>query len=215
MNALFPDLEPVPAPDEGPDVAYTPEAVTRACVRFLADGGHLSGAWWEPCAGGGAWLPALQEWGPGYASEIDPKAASVATGLAWQHDALLGPLPQMVRVECVVTNPPFSCAALLLRKWLSIPTVATVALLLRRDWVVPEGIPEKGTYRLDLCWGPVARPVVDLALYPRVSFEGPDRGKGTDTREYSLFVWRRQSDGSWLAPVTTLRRLDWRTGVVL
>ena len=217
MNSLFPDLEPVPTADEGPDVAYTPDAVARACVRFLVGRNLLSGAYWEPCSGSGAWLPALDEYGPGFASELDPKAASVATGIAWQHDAAKGPLPQMVNVGCIVTNPPFSCAGILLRRWLEIPTVQTIVLLLRRDWIVPEGSEEKETYRLDLCWGPYAKIAMEVILYPRVPFGGPGRDeKGTDTREYSLFVWQRQTDGTWRAQ-SPLRayRLDWRSGVVL
>ena len=35
------------------------------------------------------------------------------------------------------------------------------------------------------------------------------------TREYSLFVWQRQTDGGWCAAGTVVRRLDWRTGVRL
>jgi len=58
--------------------------------------------------------------------------------------------------------------------------------------------------------------VEQVVLYPRIAFQGPGRdGGSTDMREYCLLVWRRQSDGSWLSPGTTLRRLDWRTGVVL
>ena len=215
--ALFPELQQVPVAEEGSDVAYTPDAVAFQCVVYVVDrflGGRRNGQWWaEPCAGDGAFARAMASEIAGRALvlELDPMAASVRSGLAVQGDALTA---DYTGVQVVITNPPFSIAALLLRKWLSIQTVQTIALLLRRDWVVPEGSKEKGTYRLDICWGPSARPTVEVALYPRVSFEGPGRESGTDTREYSLFVWSRQPDGSWLAPVTTLRRLDWRSGVV-
>ena len=212
MTGLFPTLEALPVAESGPDVAYTPDAVARACVAYLVAHGGIPGTWWEPAAGEGAWLPALQEIAPGIATELDPNALSVRLGFALCRDALKGaPQPW---VESVVTNPPFTCAAQLLRVCLGISTCDLVCFLVLQSWIVAPGKPPEE--RLDLLWGPTARPVEQVVLYPRIAFQGPGRdGGSTDMREYCLLVWRRQSDGSWLAPVTTLRRLDWRTGVVL
>lgn len=210
---LFPDLQAVPVAEEGSDVAYTPDVVARASVAYLAGRGWIGGPWWEPCCGAGNWLPALMDFAPGIATELDPNALAVRLGFAIQRNALKGP-PSGFEPACIVTNPPFTCAAQLLRVCLAVPTVKMVCFLVLQSWnVAPGKEPEQ---RKDLCWGPTARPVEQVVLYPRIAFEGPGRsGTTTDMREYCLLIWRRQPDGSWLAPVTTLRRLDWRTGEVL
>ena len=210
-NLLFPDLPAVPIAEEGSDVAYTPDSVARACVAYLAAHGGIPEGWWEPAAGEGAWLPALQEVSPGIATELDPNALSVRLGFALCRDALKGPPANWV--QSVVTNPPFSCAAQLLRVCLAIATCEMVCFLVLQSWIVAPG--KDGEERLDLIWGPTARPVEQVVLYPRIAFQGPGRsGASTDMREYCLLVWRRQPDGSWLATDTKLRRLDWRSGVV-
>ena len=210
---LFPDLEAVPECAPGSDVAYTPDAVARACVAYLDTRGWIGGAWWEPCCGAGNWLPALQDLAPGVATELDSNALAVRLGFARQWDALKGPPSPGFDPACIVTNPPFTCAAQLLRVCLAIPTVKTICFLVLQAWIVAPG--KEQEQRLDLLWGPSARPVEQVVLYPRIAFQGPGRdGGSTDMREYCLLIWRRQPDGSWLAPVTTLRRLDWRSGVV-
>jgi hypothetical protein len=217
LNALFPDLPARPVAEEGSDVAYTPDAVAFQCVAFVVDllyGRRCGQFWAEPCAGDGAFARAMESEiaGPSLVMELDPKAASVRDGIAVQGDALIA---DYAGVEVIITNPPFSIAAQLLRVWLKVPTMQTIALLLRRDWIVPEG--QGDEHRLDLCWGPFVKIAMEAILYPRVPFGGPGRDeKGTDTREYSLFVWQRQPDGTWRAPSPMqVYRLDWRTGVVL
>jgi hypothetical protein len=217
MNPLFPDLEAVPVAESGSDVAYTPDAVAFQCVVYVVDrllGGRRHGQHWcEPCAGDGAFARAMtsEVAGPAMVLELDPMAGAVQSGLAMQGDALA---VDYSRIEVVITNPPFTCAAQLLRRLLDCPTMGTVCFLVLQGWIVAPGkAPEE---RLDLLWGPTARPVEQVVLYPRIAFQGPGRsGTDTDMREYCLLIWRRQADGSWLAPVTTLRRLDWRTGGVL
>ena len=216
-NALFPGREALPVAEEGSDVAYTPDTVAFQCVVYVVDrimGGRRHGqSWAEPCAGDAAFarVMASEIAGRSLVMELDPKAASVRDGVAVQGDALVA---DYTGVEVVITNPPFTCAAQLLRVCLAIPTVKTICFLVLQAWIVAPG--KEPEQRLDLLWGPSARPVEQVVLYPRIAFEGPGRsGTTTDMREYCLLVWRRQPDGSWLAPVTTLRRLDWRTGVVL
>ena len=212
MNRLFPDLPAVPTAEEGSDVAYTPAACAAACVRYLADNGGIPCPYWEPFAGGGAWIDPLDTIGPGFASELDPHAASIGIG-AHVWDAAKGPRPSWMPIRSVVTNPPFTCAASMLRRFLQIEGVDLVCFLVLQAWIVAPG--KEQEQRLDLIWGPTARPVEQVVLYPRIAFEGPGRsGTTTDMREYCLLIWRRQPDGSWLAPVTTLHRLDWRSGVV-
>lgn len=212
IPGLFPD-RPQVAPAESSDVAYTPAAVAERCVSFLRQECCMFGSWWEPCAGSGNWLPALST-RQGIASELDPRAQSVRDGKALQWDALQGP-PNGFEPRNIITNPPFSIAPQLLRSFLSVPSARLVALLLLQQWIAPDGQGE--AHRRDLCWGPVARPEMQLLLYPRIAFEGPGRSAGaTDQREYALHIWARQEDGGWMCPrPTVLRRLDWRTGEVL
>lgn len=216
IPGLFPDLAQV-APADGSDVAYTPAAVAEACVRFLHQECWMFGSWWEPCAGSGNWLSALgarSGLGPGMASELDPQSESVRSGRAVQRDALQGP-PGDFEPENIVTNPPFSISPQLLRSFIQIPSARMIALLLLQQWIVPDG--QGAERRRDLCWGPVARPTHQILLYPRIAFEGPGRVVGaTDMREYALYLWHRQPDGSWCPPrPTVLRRLNWATGELL
>lgn len=103
----------------------------------------------------------------------------------------------------------------LLRSFIQIPSARMVALLLLQQWIVPDG--QGAEHRRDLCWGPLARPTHQILLYPRIAFEGPGRAVGaTDMREYALYLWHRQPDGSWCPPrPTVLRRLNWATGELL
>lgn len=217
IPGLFPALAQV-APADGSDVAYTPAAVAEACVSFLHQECLMRGSWWEPCAGSGNWLQALGDpqrgLGPGMATELDPQAESVRSGRAVQGDALQGP-PGDFEPENIVTNPPFSIAPQLLRSFIQIPSARMVALLLLQQWIVPDG--QGAERRRDLCWGPAARPTHQILLYPRIAFEGPGRVVGaTDMREYALYLWHRQPDGSWCPPrPTVLRRLNWATGELL
>ena len=213
IPSLFPDLAQV-APADGSDVAYTPAAVAEACVRYLVAHHELRGPWWEPCAGSGNWLPALGRAGTGDASELDPQAESVRSGAAMQRDALMGPVFGF-EPECIVTNPPFSIAPQLLRRFLEVRSARLIALLLLQQWIVPDG--QGAERRRDLCWGPLARPTHQVLLYPRIAFEGPGRSTGaTDMREYSLYVWWRHAAGGWCPPgPTVLRRLNWATGELL
>ena len=212
MSTLFPTLEAVPECAAASDAAYTPAACAFACVRYLVESGGLPCPYWEPFAGGGAWLDPLDTIGPGFASELDPNAPSIGIG-AHVWDAGKGPKSSWGKIASIVTNPPFTGAASLLRSFLALD-VDLICFLVLQSWIVAPG--KDGEERLDLVWGPTARPVEQVVLYPRIKFQGPGRdGVSSDTREYCLLVWRRQPDGSWLSPVTTLRRLDWRTGVVL
>ena len=121
MLGLFPGLQPLPPPEPDPDVAYTPPEVAAACTQAFFRG-LPSGLTWEPCAGAGAWLPAIRKFGPVVATELDPKAESVWLKEATAHNAMLGP-PAGAEPRYILTNPPFSCAAALLRAWLKIPSV--------------------------------------------------------------------------------------------
>jgi len=209
MNNLF----ALPSPQIGGDVAYTPAAVARACVcqiRALCPEETALAPWWEPCAGGGAFVRALAELGHGAATELDPEAASVRAGLAVQGDALGGP-PSGLNPVMICTNPPFSDATAILKMALAVPSCRVVALLLLQSWIVCEG---KGPeYRTPWVWGPEATLYSQSVLYPRIAFEGPGRsGKETDQRDYALCIWRRTPDGSWCwgpGPVL-LHRLVWR-----
>ena len=203
MMSLFPDRDPTP--QEGSDVAYTPAEACEAIARTYFHG-RPRGLIWEPCAGGGAWLPALRRYGPVVATELDPAAASVVSGDATQWNALRGP-PPGVEPRWIVTNPPFSCAAALLRRWLEIPSVEGIGLLLLQGWSVPKGEDEE--YRRDLCFGPVARIRHKLDLYPRISFEGPGRKPGNDNREYSFYEWRKLPEWRHKSPMT-FDLLEWR-----
>lgn len=193
-------------PESGSDVAYTPDAVAQASVTWLARqfGPRWLSPWWEPCAGGGAFVRALQTLGPGAATELDPHAEAVRRGMAQAGNALHGP-PAGMQPILICTNPPFSLATEILKMALAVPTCQVVALLLLQSWIVPEG------HRASWVWGPDARLYRQVVLYPRIAFGGPGRnGNTTDQREYALHVWRRV-DGVWNASgPMELERLVWR-----
>jgi len=204
--ALFASLHPQAS--AGSDVAYTPDEVAEACVDYLIPNFvGVSCPWWDPCAGGGAFPRALQRLGPGHATELDPHAESVRSGLATVGDALQGPPPGCAP-RLVTTNPPFSLAAQILRMALAVPTCEVVALLLLQSWIVPDG--QGGKFRRDLVWGPTAKIHTQAVLYPRISFGGPGREMGTDQREYAWCIWAR-SRGRWtFEGPARLDRIVWR-----
>lgn len=104
MGSLF----SLPTPQISTDVAFTPDPVARACVRQIRAmcPGEALAPWWEPCAGGGAFVRALGELGPGAATELDAEAFAVRSGLAVQGNALDGP-PEGLNPVLICTNLPF------------------------------------------------------------------------------------------------------------
>lgn len=188
------------------DVSYTPPEVFAALLQVVPLP-HCP-LFWEPCAGSGSLLSPLAEYGSVVATEIDPGAPSVVSGAAYHYDALQGVWPGFEPNVCL-TNPPFTKATRFLRMLMAVPSMQVIGLLLLQGWVVPIGQgPER---RVDLVWGPTARPERQMPVYPRIPFFGPDlTGTRADQREYAVVVWRRQRDGSWLHPgPTQLSRLTW------
>lgn len=218
-----------PQPEAASDVAYTPAVVAEAIVQHLCDlyGYDTLASVWEPCAGRGDFVRALQSvrWGKFlqidvntgqpvwchhqiaiYSNELDPHAESIQQKLAGQADMFQVKPP----VSAVITNPPFSQAARLLRHCMEIPTCTLIVFLLNHSWIVPDGKGEE--IRNDLLWGPTATLDRQILLYPRIKFEGPARdGKGQDQREYALCCWKKEG-GTWAPPgrPTLLTRLEWR-----
>jgi hypothetical protein len=206
--SLFTSLQPQAA--AGSDVAYTPDEVAEACVGYLIPNFiDRANAWWDPCAGAGAFARALQKRvGPGHATELDPNAESVRSGLAVVGDALQGP-PAGCAPVLIATNPPFSLAAPILRMALEVPTCEIVALLLLQSWIVPDG--QGGKFRRDLVWGPVAKIHTQAVLYPRICFGGPGREEGgTDQREYAWCIWVKTHGRWYFRPPAYLDRIVWR-----
>lgn len=209
MNALFTELSQRPEALTGADVAYTPDECAAAIVRYLAREHGLDGVVWEPCAGGGAFVRALERASvPVVATELDPVAAASCGAFVW--DALRGLPGAESKPRAIVTNPPFSIAGDLLRVFMAIESVETIAMLLLRNWDAPE----------ERAWiWREALPVESVLLMPRIAFEGPGRnGRDTDTRDYALFVWRRRPGWTWQPrhrEWVRSRRLNWKTGEVL
>jgi len=102
-------LEEAPA---GPDVAYTPIRLAASIVAAMQDEGMLHGLTWEPHAGGGAIVQALEDarvkW---VASTLEPADSRTLTRRFGREiparDALL-PCPWTPFT--VLGNPPFSSA---------------------------------------------------------------------------------------------------------
>lgn len=187
------------------DAYYTPDAVARACVATIA--ADVRGTrCWEPHAGGGAFVRALNAAGAvAYYSDINPDAPAynapdLVNGVGGGHPIPL-PIPPcdaregwtagaLIRPHWIVGNPPFNDAEAHVRMALDIAAVG-VAFLLRLAFL-------ESTKRLPF-WreNPPAEVYV---LSRRPSFTGG----GTDSAAYGWFVWRR---GNTDEPV--LRWLDW------
>lgn len=196
MNQLFPELMPV----AGDDVAYTPDAVARACVATLPP---IIGGAWEPYAGGGAFCRALVGHGAYvFASDIDPAAPALGSTLSRLADASKGWPLEGPRPDWIVSNPPFSVLDEHLPVLLATAQVG-VAMLLIGQWLAPGA--------RDWLWQG-ALPDEILWLRERVAFEGPGRnGKDTDSREYAWIIWRRSAERGWMGR-GHVGRLSWHTG---
>jgi hypothetical protein len=193
--SLFPTILPRPA--EGADVAYTPGSVARALVETVRP--EIVGASvWEPYAGGGAFVDALQAAGAGhiFATDCDCAAEGLNRGdVNVVCDVGRGWPWTTARPDWIVTNPPFSVlfgdeagANGHLRVLFDTARVG-VALLLVGQSLAPR--------KRDWLWDS-ATPDWFLWIRERIAFEGPGREDGgTDAREYAWIVWRRQADGGW------------------
>lgn len=188
------------------DAYYTPDHVARACVAWLLEEGLLprksSTRILEGHAGGQAWVRALQDLAiPGVIDtvDLDPAVAEQHPGTRTADFLELGDETW----DIIVGNPPFADAEAHVRHALTLLTRGGIlAWILRRDWV--------GAARTALLTTGLA-PIEEVVLveqHPvradegrRISFTADG---ATDTREYSMFVWR---GGSY--------REHWRTRVLV
>lgn len=136
----------------------------------------------DPCCGEGAIIDAWPEDQPWWACDIRPEAVAIAEQNSWVRGALTGDCTVELEglkdsgVGAIITNPPYSDAAKIIR-WLldNRPSKADVVMLLRLPWMCAK----KGRH-----W--IREDVPDVyVLSDRPSFKG---GK-TDMADYGWFVW--------------------------
>lgn len=154
---------------------YTPEPCTRALLSHM---GMEPSEVLEPCAGDGWISRVLEEKGHNTTTaDVDPDAPVDMPGrdfFGTMYDVFQSP-------RCIITNPPWSDAALFVRRALEL--TPNVAMLLRLTFFEPCSDETKPkSYRPDL----VKSHRSHLVL-PRVSFY---RGKsGTDSVCPAWFIW--------------------------
>lgn len=159
------------------------------CTHRLMDRVPLPkhGIWYEPCAGDGAIIQAMnvrgeyREWWANELREEERPRLQMSLprdGVVTFGD-ILDPalrLPPRDEVTVVKTNPPYRIAWELLHKMLREFPKAHIALLLRVNFVASEGR-----------YGFMSRYMPDIYVLPnRPGFKG--WGK-TDSPEYAWFVW--------------------------
>jgi hypothetical protein len=121
--------------------------------------------WGEPCAGDGVII--AEVWKRFRVEPSQWEWAELREGKDYLKQGLTG------RVDCIITNPPFSLATSFLDKSLESPFVA---YLLRLNFL-------GSGKRKD--WWQGKEPTHLFTLSKRPSFTG----KGTDATEYAWFVW--------------------------
>ena len=179
------ELEEAPA---GPDVAYTPARLATSIVAAMQDEGMLHSLTWEPHAGGGAIVQALDDarvdWVASTLEPADSRTLSRRFGREIPaRDALL-PCPWTPFT--VLGNPPFSSAGEHVR-------AALRAVQARSVWTVAMILPISFGCRqkhadvfCDVHWSlwPIG---------PRPTFTGPGRTEdGTAKTDVGLYVWNHR-----------------------
>jgi len=160
------------------DRYYTPDACALECCRYLRDVHRLNPRTiLEPSSGMGAFVRAANEIWPAamvISVDLDPDSTADWPGV----DAL--DLPEDLRVDLVLGNPPYSAALAFVALGLRcLEPSGAVAYLLSSVW-------QAGTKeRKELLLGPL-RPTRSVRLMPRPKFR---ERAGTASVEYDLVVW--------------------------
>ena len=203
------------------DSYYTPDHVARACVQALRPG-QLSTAW-EPHAGGGAFVRALQD--TTHVSYVVASDLSPAAGVQ-VHDARDGWKPELAPhwdgdcPDYIVGNPPFDEAQDHIEMALK-TAQAGVGFILRIGFL-------EGTERYKKFWR--WHPATELHTFVRrpsflerwedgsvgylrkrddngeivLDRKGVPKKAGTDSAAYAFYVWRKFHSGP-----TTQHFLTW------
>jgi len=207
------------------DYYPTPAPVVRACLDLLDLRPDQHGL--EPSAGTGAWLgPMLDRLGHVDAVEIDRKKCKALRELRAGHETpgsvictdFTEHMPPGVGAtgmyDWIIGNPPFSVASQHVQHahWLLKPG-GRLAFLLGSGWLHTAG--RRWLRERFALWR-------DYGIEGRPPFMQAVQVEGTDSVEYSLFVWQRGYTGSapkryfsWKdgAPVAEdrekIRALDW------
>ena len=199
------------------------------CVHRLLDRVPLvgDGIWYEPCAGEGAIIRAVESWRSGrlegidwYANELRSEAVPTLEKVVPREritvgdyrDILFPPLtnaiglerpwdeaaPNSQDVSVVITNPPFRLAMDVINQSLTSFPHASLVLLLRLNFL---GSEDRQPFHRDFA--------PDVYVLPnRPSFRPSARGKhSTDSPEYAWFCWgpspRRRAVGEYQILDTT------------
>ncbi|MDZ7703329.1 MAG: hypothetical protein U5L04_02450 [Trueperaceae bacterium] len=183
------------------DRYYTPPAVTRAMIQRVPI--TLGSQVLEPCAGDGWIARVLEEYGSTVTTaDVNPRADVDYPGVDF-----MGKRAQELfegeGYRCIITNPPWSAAALFVRRALEL--APTVIMLLRLTFEEPcSDRDRKESYREDL-----VQDIAGKLTLPRVSFVLG--GSGTDSASPAWFMWKRGHWGGYNGGVVTksdLRELE-------
>lgn len=176
-------------PERDPlDRYYTPDS--KAALLTDVVGPRLKGlSVWEPCVGGGSVANAVERWADTvFTSDIDFEVAAQFYGDFFDLADLLGTEPPY-GADWIITNPPYFCAAAMVRRSLEVAHRG-VAMLLRLTFL--EGCRD----REDIL---ATTPLSDLIHLGRVAFEGPAGElvrmgrQSSDQVPSAWFVWDKQA----------------------
>lgn len=160
---------------EGADWYPTPSWGTKALLKYVKFDGKI----WEPCCGDGAMSKVLEEHGYDVISTDLYERGYGKGGIDF--------LQQNVKVNNIVTNPPFNIAEDILEKALSL-TNKKVCLLLRTAFL--ESVSRYNKFYSD----PDKRPSMVLTFSQRLSmYPAGAKVKGGGTTSYSWFIWDNEN----------------------
>lgn len=191
MNGLVTGNARAALKDRGDDLYETPPVATQALLRAES----LPHRIWEPACGPGSIVTVLRDAGHEVIAGdlVDYGCPLSTSGI----DFLMETRAPM-KVECIVTNPPYKLAGEFVAKALDL--CPKVIMLLRLAFL------ESDRRRPILDCGRLARVHVFRKRLPMMHRHGWEGTKTNSGMAFAWFVWDRDHEGP-----TELRRLSWES----
>lgn len=154
------------------DFYPTPEWATEILLRHVPITGNIL----EPCVGDGAIARVVDRRGMVYSSDVDRSRTCSFYGDATDRDLWETAQSEIVRIDWVVTNPPFNAAAEIVPLAFEY-AFEGIAMLLRLSYLEP--VEDRGWWLND-------HPPTSMIVTPRISFTGDGN---TDSVTTAWMIW--------------------------